>query len=117
VLECGLKALAAHPLIGIDYQPSWDAYLRKINANIEAPYQTKILEWKKHQAFFRDAAGDLVLIKIHFRNPSMHVEQKYDPDEAKLIFDSSKALMQRLARDLPPRCHPLERLVKSIEVI
>jgi hypothetical protein len=72
VMEIGLRALAV-PL-GIPYAPSWDSYLRQINARVADDHKTKNEEWKKDEPFYRDLAGDLLTVKTAWRNPTMHVK-------------------------------------------
>lgn len=96
VMEVGLKTLSK--ALGIEeHAPTWDAHLKKIQDNISAKRETKSASWKKMEPFFRDASGDLLTVKMAWRNPSMHIERRYDPDEAEMIFKAVKAFMQRLA--------------------
>ena len=46
---------------------------------------------------FRDLAGDLELVKIAWRNPTMHIARKYTPDEAEEIFRGTRTFMKHLA--------------------
>jgi len=57
VMEVGLKALAGS--LGIPYAPSWESYLKQINAQLSAEHKTKTEEWKKEEPFYRDVVGDL----------------------------------------------------------
>lgn len=95
VMEAALKRLAK--ALDVAYAPSWESYLRKINERIDAKHQTKSVEWKRDEAFFRDLAGDLGLVKLAWRNPTMHIERRYSPDEAHEIFVAVKAFCRRLA--------------------
>lgn len=94
-LEVGLKRLAA--ALDIPYAPSWESYLLQINKQLEVKHANKTPKWKKNLAFFRDVAGDLQVIKIAWRNPTMHIVRIYTPEEAGQIFDAAKILMARLA--------------------
>ena len=49
VLEAGLKRLAKK--LKIPYAPSWEAYLRQINAKIAAQHRTKGVAWKRDEPF------------------------------------------------------------------
>ena len=97
VMEVGLKALAASPLLGIPYAPSWESYLRQIEAKIAQPHKQKPRLWKRYEAFFRDVSGDLISIKQAWRNPTMHVVRKYSTEEAQEILVAVKLFMERLA--------------------
>jgi hypothetical protein len=99
VMECGLKGLAL--LLGIPYAPSWESYLKQIQAKIGADHQFKDVEWKREEMFFRDVSGDLMTIKQAWRNPTMHVGRKYSAEEAEEIFHSVRTLMQHLATKIP----------------
>ena len=99
VLECGLKGLAL--LLGIPYAPSWESYLKQIQAKISADHQSKDADWKRDEVFFRDISGDLMTIKQAWRNPTMHVGRKYSADEAEEIFRAVRTLMQHLATKIP----------------
>jgi len=95
VMEIGLRALAA-PL-GIPYAPSWESYLKQINAKINEDHKNKSEEWKIGEPFYRDLAGDLLIVKTTWRNPTMHPKARYMPDEAEQIFSAVRAFMRRLA--------------------
>ncbi len=101
VTEVGLKALAA--ALGIPYASSWEQYLKQIQKQIDAPHPTKTKKWKKSEKFFRDVSGDLMTIKQAWRNPTMHVDRKFYPDEAEVIFGATRTLMQTLAEGLPAK--------------
>lgn len=98
VMEVGLKALAKG--LKIPYAPSWESYLTQIEARISAKRNLKTAKWKKEEKFYRDISGDLLTIKQAWRNPTMHIERRYDLDEAESILKSVQALMQRMATQL-----------------
>ena len=94
-LEIGLRVLAAS--LGISYAPSWESYLRQINANLTADHKIKSDDWKREEPLYPDIAGDLQIVKIAWRNPTMHVDTKYTPAEAEEIFRAVRTFMMRLA--------------------
>ena len=47
-----------------------------------------------------DSPGDLVAVKNAWRNPTMHIEKRYDQDEATLILKSVEAFMRRMSTKL-----------------
>lgn len=49
--------------------------------------------------FYNEIAGYLFHVKEAWRVPVMHARAKYDPREAMIIWENTKALMQRLATD------------------
>jgi hypothetical protein len=95
VMEVGLKTLAKS--LNIPYAPSWESYLGQIEKKITAKHKTKGVRWKRDEPFFRDLAGDLHLIKITWRNPTMHIVRHYSQEEAEEIFRAVRAFMKRLS--------------------
>jgi len=95
VMEVGLKALAK--ALGIPYSPSWESYLKQINDKVSQKYKKKGIKWKRDEPFFKDVAGDLLTIKIAWRNPTMHVVRNYGSEEAETIFNAIKSFMKRLS--------------------
>jgi hypothetical protein len=95
VMEVGLKSLGR--MLTIPYAPSWESYLKQISDKIGAKRRIKGIKWKRDEPYFRDISGDLLVIKQAWRNPTMHIDRKYAPEEAIEIFRAVKALMQRLA--------------------
>jgi hypothetical protein len=95
IMEAGLKSLAKG--LEIPYAPSWESYLRQINTKMASPHAKKIRLWKKNEAFYRDAAGDLEMVKLAWRNPTMHIERTYSVEEAEDIFRAVRVFMKRLS--------------------
>ena len=95
VMELGLKSLGR--ALEIPYAPSWESYLSQISDRITAKHKTKTVEWKRDEAFFRDLAGDLQLVKLVWRNPTMHIVRNYSQDEAEEILRAVRSFMQRLS--------------------
>lgn len=100
VMEAGLRRLAE--LLGIPYAPSWESYIKQISVRIEEKHSGKSVDWKKNEHFFRDILGDLQAIKISWRNPTMHIDRRYSPDEAAEIFAAVRVFIQRLLPKLKP---------------
>jgi hypothetical protein len=98
VMEVGLHALAKDLKIG--YAPSWESYLKKIEEELKVKHSARTAWWKKHGPFYRDLSGDLVAVKNAWRNPTMHIEKRYDQDEATLILKSVEAFMRRMSTKL-----------------
>ncbi len=95
VMESGLKTLASE--LGIPYAPSWESYLRQIAAVLESDWKSKPADVRAKQPFYRDVAGDLQLVKMAWRNPTMHIVKNYSQDEAVRIYGCVKQFMVRLA--------------------
>lgn len=102
VMEVGLNALAV--ALGIPYAPSWDSYLKQINKQFALDWKDKEPQWKQDEAFYSAAAGDLMIVKNAWRNPTMHVRINYDPEKALDVFNGVRTFMQHLATKLkePP---------------
>jgi hypothetical protein len=95
VMETGLKALAKG--LKIPYAPSWESYLRQIESQMGVKHSQKSRGWKNVEPFYRDAAGDLQLVKLAWRNPTMHIVKTYTLEEAEDVLRAVKAFMVRLA--------------------
>ncbi len=99
VMEHGLRAIGL--MLGIEYAPSWEAYLKQIRKNFDMPRADKEDWWKKAEPFFREVEGDLTSVKIVWRNPTMHIHRRFSPQEAEEIFSAVKAFMTRIATKAP----------------
>jgi hypothetical protein len=95
VMECGLKLVGLQ--LGIPYAPSWEQYLTQIQTRVAEKRKKKTVKWKRDEKFYRDVSGDLLTVKQAWRNPTMHVERRYTPEEAEQIFKAVCSFMQRLA--------------------
>lgn len=111
VLEVALKTLASE--LDIPYVPSWEAYLSRIEKSISAKHSDKTPEWLAVEKFYRDVSGDLLTVKQAWRNPSVHVERRYNVEEAELALLAVKAFMQRMAKNLTPKEQPILTLVAN----
>jgi len=95
VMEAGLKSLSR--ALDIPYAPSWESYLKQINDRVSEKYKKKGISWKKDEAFFVELAGDLLTVKIAWRNPTMHIVRVYTQEEAETIFRAVESFVQKLA--------------------
>jgi hypothetical protein len=95
VMEIGLKALAKG--LDIPYAPSWESYLKQIEIKITGKHGNKSKRWKTEEPFYRDSSGDLQMVKIAWRNPTMHIVRSYTPEEAEDVFRAVRTFMQRVA--------------------
>jgi hypothetical protein len=95
VMEVGLKALASK--LGITYAPSWEAYIKQIKTILESDWKAKPLDLQTAQPLYRDLVGDLHLVKVAWRNPTMHIVNNYGKDEAVKIYDCVRQFMVRLS--------------------
>ena len=95
IMEHGLKVFAY--ALEIPYAPSWESYLTQIERQITEKHKTKTIDWKQDEAYFREVAGDLQIVKIVWRNPTMHIVRSYSQSEAKEILTAVVAFMKRLS--------------------
>ncbi len=98
VMEHGLKSLAA--LLQIPFAPSWEAHISEIEKRINAKYKTKGVRWKRDEPYFRELLGDLQSVKIAWRNPTMHIERHYSPEEAEDVLRAVRTFMSRLSQKI-----------------
>jgi hypothetical protein len=101
VMEAALRSLAR--TLGIPYAPSWESYLKQIETRITAKHDAKDARWKKREPFFRDVAGDLQIVKIVWRNPTMHIVRNYTVDEADEVYRAVRTLVKRVASQIRER--------------
>lgn len=103
VLECALRSLAISlndPDLDPRRNPSWDAILRKCRAQLALPLAQRSPEWRADDQFFSAVTERLMAVKDAWRNPTMHVEKKYTPEEAEDIWNSTRAFMRQVATKL-----------------
>ena len=98
VMEVGLKALAKD--LKIPYAPSWESYIKQIEAKITEKHSNKSKSWKAIEPFYREVLGNLTSIKIAWRNPTMHIVRNYSPQEAEDVFRTVRRFMKRLSERL-----------------
>ena len=96
VLERGLMAYAA--TLGVDYSPSWEAYIRALNSRIGKDWDKSSKKWKGQEPWHKEILEDLIAVKTVWRNPTMHVESDYDIEEATIAFMAVRAFMVELAK-------------------
>jgi hypothetical protein len=99
-LEVALDAVglgAGVPNAVIEAKNSWETLLKKIDAQIVANDKSGDVTWQPKRQFFVDAHAHLFAVKNAWRNPSMHLERKYDEREALRIYNAVKDFMEHLA--------------------
>jgi hypothetical protein len=103
VLETGLRALGASlndPNLDPKRNPSWETILRKSDEELQKPVKDRTPEWTTDDGFFSTATANLRVVKNAWRNPTMHVERRYTEEEAREVWDASRAFMRHLAMKL-----------------
>lgn len=102
-LEVALDAIGLGvgvPNAVIEAKNSWETLLRKIGKQIEDNDKAGDPNWIPKRQFFADAHAHLFTVKNAWRNPSMHLEKKYDDREAERIFRAVQDFMEHLATHL-----------------
>ena len=102
VMEGGLNFIAIPLGIDIAKNPNWHSIIEKIEKNLNAKHGTKDNEWQRHEPEYKNILATINSVKDAWRNPTMHVENKYTPQEAKDIFNNVGAFVRNLA-DNPPK--------------
>lgn len=97
-MEVGLRALAKR--LRIRYAPNWGQYLGRIDAQIRQHKTQKPRWFARNEAFFTEAAIHLGSVKNAWRNPTMHLEKTYTPEQADEIFASVRSFLRHLATKL-----------------
>lgn len=107
-LEVALDAIglgAGVPNTVIEAKNSWETLLKKIAKQVEVNDTSGDPAWPPKRRFFVDAQAHLYAVKNAWRNPSMHLEKKYDEKEAIRILNAVKGFMEHLATHLNESGH------------
>jgi hypothetical protein len=101
VMEFGIRRLVKR----LRVKPSkvkrktWDGILKEINSAISSLSALPTLSAKRRaiRDVCAEATAHLNNVRIAWRNPVMHAERTYSPEEAAEVFDNVKAFMTYLA--------------------
>src|SRR5258707_740440 len=100
VLEAGIDATALGvgvKITAVKAVSTWEQLLNMIRDAIQANNKANAPPWMAARPFFESALTYLHAVKDAWRNPAMHAESKYTPDEAERIYSAIKNLMVHLA--------------------
>ncbi len=103
VMEIGLRAIGRSlndPSLDPEKNPTWDAILKKCDAELQKPKAQRGPKWRDDEPFFSEATVFLRAVKNAWRNPTMHIERKYTEEEAREIWNAVAAFMRLLATKL-----------------
>jgi len=89
IIELGLKAFAKTLSVSTDTNRSWDAILKKLTEAVKSKHP--------HEDRYHETIARLYVVKDAWRNPTMHVERRYNDEEALDIFNSVSSFMRHLA--------------------
>ena len=80
--------------------PTWGMYIKAIKAGIAGRNKGTSPGWSnaKDSDTFNDFLLTLQTIKSLYRDPTMHVEKTYMPDEAEKIFGQTRLLMDAVCK-------------------
>jgi hypothetical protein len=103
LMEIGIRAAAR--CLGIpdpikDADRNWGRVLDKIKGELDGRVASKsVRRWTnaKDKELFARVYASLDAVRVAWRNPTMHVENKYTPDEAEHIFLTVRGFMKTLA--------------------
>lgn len=78
---------------------NWGMILQSLRDEVKRRKKLQSSGWKNlaDQHFFPDLLGSMTAVKEAWRDPTMHVEKRYLPDEANEIFWTVRTLMQKIA--------------------
>lgn len=103
VIEVGLQALGKTlnvPHLDPRLNPTWEAILGKCDAELKKTRKDRSPDWQADPDFFSEATARLRSVKDAWRNPTMHIQKKYMPDEAQDIYNAVRTFMRHLATKL-----------------
>lgn len=96
LLEAAFDELSVHfSSPDIKVRPSWDSKLKKLKEEIDK------LPSGTDQDEFYGIHGFLFAVKEAWRNPTMHLDRRYEPEEAEELFVLVCAFLKGLGRKLP----------------
>lgn len=107
IMETGLRAV--HNCLGLtapfaNNDRSWGAILKRIRDDGITP-RGGPKKWAEHD-LFQEMYARLDAVKDAWRNPTMHVEIKYTPDEATYVFSTARGFMSKLASRMDENGEP-----------
>lgn len=96
VMEYGIRAAARCLQIPDPLKPAernWGSILKAIDDKIKSTTFTQ----PNDKPFFQGAYGSLTAVKDAWRNPTMHVEHKYQDSEAQYVLAMVRGFMQKIS--------------------
>jgi len=100
VMERGLHALGKSlndPSLDPKQNPNWQKILGRCTDELSKPLRDRSDLWRADELFFSQASAHLMAVKDAWRNPTMHVEQNYDDDQALAVFNAVRGFMSSLS--------------------
>ncbi len=100
VMEVGLYVMGDTLALPRTTNRTWDAILKKCDAELTKPLSQRSPEWVTDEAFFSSATAMLRSVKDAWRNPTMHIEKVYTQEQAEDIWNTVKRFLRLLATKL-----------------
>lgn len=94
VLEWGLKSFAVHLGKRFD-RNSWERHLDDIEKELSSRYGSAGPRTEEEK-FYSEASAQFKNMKVAWRNPTMHIEAKYDEEEAAYLLTAIEKFMLHL---------------------
>lgn len=108
-LEAGIAALSrclSIPDPTKAHERNWGKILKAVKDAMDARWPTSSDRMRGDGQFFDEAYAALAAMQNPWRNATMHLDQKYTPDEARHIFDVVKGFMVRVANRMDENGDP-----------
>jgi hypothetical protein len=108
-LEAGIRAMSRCldiPDPTKAHERSWMKLLEKLDTGIKSRWPTNSNRMDGDGRFFDEAYAALAAMQNPWRNATMHLDQKYMPDEAAEIFDAVRRFMGRVANRMDENGDP-----------
>jgi hypothetical protein len=109
-MEIAIRACAKCLAIADSLKPSernWGDILRHVKEKIDQKNAAKNWTNLSDREFFESAYASLDAVRVAWRNTTMHVENKYNPDEALHIFGAVQGFMKKIASRMDEQGLPL----------
>jgi hypothetical protein len=99
IMETGIKAVARCLGMPDPTRPAernWGLILKNIKGEIDARNAQQQWVNQLDREFFESSYASLDAVRVAWRNTTMHVENKYSPDEAEHVFAAVRGFMKQL---------------------
>lgn len=97
VLELAMHSFAAILGRSLPDDRQWQTFLDAINGGVaNLPTSTEAERHRKSE--LAQAASNLYNVKLAWRNGVMHPKESYSPEEAREVYDTSRAFVRHLAK-------------------
>lgn len=95
VMETALREVAS--ALSIQECHEWGRYLNAIRDKVVAMKKSDPQWFKANGGFYNEVQAHLSAVKLTWRNPTMHVVNRYGEESAKDIFESVRMFMAHVA--------------------